>query len=365
MPLALNSVAVVRALGGAWIFSLLSAMILAWGWTIGRKFRGRRLLPDGVRPEVPWRFGAIVLVLVYYVGLQVALVGTYASVTHVKKGEHFSPRELMCLTSVINAIVIATLPSMLRKTYGKSPWTLWLPSDQAGLDARRGVMTYLLVTPVVYAVNIGALKIWPKKEHPIEEMLKGGLTPTTILLAYVSATVFAPIAEELLFRGVLQSWLARVAGVWPAAAPRTAEIVPPHGPPETRDSLLNAPAESPASDGLAPLEQFDFNTVDDEPNPYAAPATPLWPSKPAPPAANDLAAMPKPLRRAVPIVAAAVLFAIAHATQWPDPVGLFVFAVGVGLVFQRTGSLVGPIVIHSLFNATSTTALILGIFAKE
>jgi hypothetical protein len=54
-----------------------------------------------------------------------------------------------------------------------------------------------------------------------------------------------------------------------------------------------------------------------------------------------------------------LLFACIHTPVWPTPIPLFVLALGLGVLAQRTGSLVGPIVMHSLFNGFSCVLLLL------
>jgi len=54
----------------------------------------------------------------------------------------------------------------------------------------------------------------------------------------------------------------------------------------------------------------------------------------------------------------AVLFACIHTSVWPTPVPLLVLGLGLGLLAQRTQSLVGPIVLHGLFNAISCVQLL-------
>jgi membrane protease YdiL (CAAX protease family) len=60
------------------------------------------------------------------------------------------------------------------------------------------------------------------------------------------------------------------------------------------------------------------------------------------------------------VLAGAALFAAVHAHVWPSPVPLFVLAVGLGYLYLRTRSLVGPVVVHGLFNAVSAVYLLLG-----
>jgi membrane protease YdiL (CAAX protease family) len=60
------------------------------------------------------------------------------------------------------------------------------------------------------------------------------------------------------------------------------------------------------------------------------------------------------------IWASAALFAAVHSHVWPSPVPLVVLAVGLGYLYLRTRSLVGPIVVHAMFNAVSALYLVLG-----
>ena len=47
-----------------------------------------------------------------------------------------------------------------------------------------------------------------------------------------------------------------------------------------------------------------------------------------------------------------LLFALAHATQWPDPVPLFLFALMLGYLYQRTHRILPSIVAHFVCNGT-------------
>lgn len=50
------------------------------------------------------------------------------------------------------------------------------------------------------------------------------------------------------------------------------------------------------------------------------------------------------------IVAVGLLFGMIHSFAWPSPVPLTLLGSGMGLVFYKTGNLLGPILIHSIFN---------------
>ena len=66
-----------------------------------------------------------------------------------------------------------------------------------------------------------------------------------------------------------------------------------------------------------------------------------------------------------PIFVSAAIFAAMHLSHGPDPVPLFVLALGLGYVYQRTHRLLPCIVIHFLLNGwTMATMLVLLRFDK-
>ena len=58
-----------------------------------------------------------------------------------------------------------------------------------------------------------------------------------------------------------------------------------------------------------------------------------------------------------PILISSALFALAHWGNGPDPVPLFVFALGLGYVYQRTHRAWPCILIHMLLNGLSLSQL--------
>src|SRR5262249_25135121 len=54
------------------------------------------------------------------------------------------------------------------------------------------------------------------------------------------------------------------------------------------------------------------------------------------------------------------LFALVHVGVWPSPVARLFLALGLGWLKNRTGSLVGPMVLHGLFNGVSCVLLLFG-----
>jgi membrane protease YdiL (CAAX protease family) len=159
----------------------------------------------------------------------------------------------------------------------------------------------------VYLTFYLAQKVVTKSDHPVETMLRGDLSPSTVVLAFVSAVVLAPLAEELLFRAVLQGWLTQLF---------------------VRAELNEQRAEIPQVQTKAEVGS----------QPGATPGRP---------------------RSWYPVVITSILFAGIHSEQMPAPIALFVLAIALGLLYQRTGSLVPALILHALFNAFSTVLLLL------
>lgn len=84
-------------------------------------------------------------------------------------------------------------------------------------DTGRAVAGYLVIVPVCFGLYWAVEFIWPRCQKDIHEflVLLWRVGPAWKLLIVVSAVVLAPIAEELLFRGLIQSMLRRyLASPW-------------------------------------------------------------------------------------------------------------------------------------------------------
>jgi membrane protease YdiL (CAAX protease family) len=68
--------------------------------------------------------------------------------------------------------------------------------------------------------------------------------------------------------------------------------------------------------------------------------------------------------RYLPLVASATLFAWMHAEHGPDPIPLFLLAVGLGYLYQRTHRILPSITVHFLLNSVSLAVLVLEMTKK-
>jgi len=168
--------------------------------------------------------------------------------------------------------------------------------------------------------------------HPVLEMIQEQQNLPAVCLGVFLAVIVAPLAEEFLFRGFLQGWLEHL---FTSAAWRPHREDAPPTPIAVDDAPIDAPIKQSA----------------DGENPYVPPAID------EPPVAQRGALVEDhpetPWAGAAAILISSLLFALVHASMWPDPIPLVALAMVFGYVYRRTHRLLPCIVAHAMFNALS------------
>jgi membrane protease YdiL (CAAX protease family) len=189
----------------------------------------------------------------------------------------------------------------------------------------------LLLAPPAYLV-LYWLELFSGQEpevHPLTRIIGPQLLWFEPALMVLGAMIVAPVKEEVLFRGLLQPWLAhtqtrgRVAviiGVGLALYQRSGQL----------ESSWQAADWRGLGSGLVPAAFV------------LAMAPGFW----------LLGRLQRP-QAAQAVLGSSLLFAAAHSAVWPTPIPLMVLALGLGWLAWRTQSLVGPIVCHALFNGVA------------
>lgn len=245
------------------------------------------------------------------------------------------------------AFVVLVSATALRRTDGLR--RLGLTTQRFLPGVARGALGIILVLPIVYLASALTEAIWSAlhKSHPAEhELLKIlGESPSTWLKVAiaVSAVLVAPLAEETLFRGYLQTVigvaLAKLAGEDPARDP---EDPSPGG---AGFPVLPPANELPPPPGMVQASKIAVVVPTPGSNvpyvlPYDGPPIPraVWP-------------------RWVAIAITALLFALVHP-WWMRP-QIFCLAICLGYAYERTGNLWTNITIHALFNGMSVLLFLL------
>lgn len=120
--------------------------------------------------------------------------------------------ELFALVIGRNACLLAILPLFLWRVGRIEPWQIGLrrPTTMAITEGLWGVAGW---GPLVFMANLWIRHFVPQ-DHPhlAQRFVEQPHPLPQWLIFFVAAAVSAPLAEELLFRGILQTWLARRLG---------------------------------------------------------------------------------------------------------------------------------------------------------
>ncbi|WP_254053388.1 CPBP family intramembrane glutamic endopeptidase [Singulisphaera sp. GP187] len=351
-------------------FLMLCGVIGSWSWLIWRVRSGQTIVPQILEPKtVPWGLGSVMLVVLTWLAINLGLITVYMLVTAsgapaaapavakagkavakagkavAKAGKAVAPAvertlgftEQMVVTSLINGALLLTLPLVLRFTSGARLADLGIERRRLGEQFLVGTVAFFVVSPFVYALNGLAILVWKPESHPLEKMIRNESSMGIAELAVLSAVLLAPAAEELIFRGVIQRWLSKLFNPRPVEEVGLEELAEPREAP--RLSEAETQLELAATPAHASVTGFDEN-------PFSAPSSPVGSF------ARTSRRMPMQ-----PIVLTSTLFALVHFPQWPAPLAIFFLSLGLGFVFERSGSLIAAMVMHALFNGLGTLLL--------
>jgi membrane protease YdiL (CAAX protease family) len=349
----------VDPLANAIFLAFLSAIAWAWIWALTRFARGERLLPVEKPRVVPWKALTVLASVLTWFLLQamvpVAYIVYLKEIRKVSIEGHFSPGEVMGFSAVSNALALMSLALILALTSRSWLRDLGAGRDGLGRQALRGLVAYPLLAPLVLGAMAAALRVWKRDPHPLELAMARDRSPGMILLLVVGGVILAPLVEELVFRGILLGWLTRralPASVEPLAEPGFDDV-------SLEFAGVGASSPLPLGEGLGVrgvesiigprIPDPDFGPRSERDAPHPRPdGFPIESQEPRP-AATGLGT-----RLLLANVAVSLLFAALHSPVWPTPIPLFFLSLGLGFLYQRTGSVVGPTVVHMLFNGFST-----------
>jgi membrane protease YdiL (CAAX protease family) len=298
----------------------------SWIYIFGR-WRGHGVvLPYEPRRAAPWGPGAALPALVFTL---LVVMQAFESAAAEQGGRIRDGQEI---ASSITAMLLLQLFLsggfffMIALMYRATAQDFGLP--RSGREALRdvGIGIVTCFAALVPVLTVQAFLQWlmgrenDLSQHQLIQMITGAgaIDASVMLLACVSTVVVAPICEEVAFRLLFQGLLEK----------REDEVVridPEGGPDEWTVQAWNTTLE----DSTKPLLMRG-------------------------PARRGLAGLPYGW---MPIVASSLLFGLAHAGYGPEPVPLFLFAILLGYVFQRTHRILPCIVAHALFNAVTMLAL--------
>ena len=361
---------------------ILWSMFVAWAWMIWRLFTGQSILPENSmvnRRQPPWGAGTVLFVFLPLLATQVDIsqwtgkadpparevVHEKVASTVTVAGKDHPPgvsapaaagsevelavegakaaklpgaekrvrlSRTMLLNAVVEIFMLILVTLVARLTCGARLRDFGLSLDGCRRQAALGVVATLIAAPAINGIQFLATKIWAPQPHPVQEMILREFSPAVGVLAVLTAVVLAPIFEELVFRGLLQSWLV--------------VLLRRH-----TDPLPDPPMEAtPFTANFDPYFAGEFSVA----KPLDGPYLPTLKTEDPDLARSRALAW-------VAIVLTSLVFAFVHAPQWPAPIPLFVLALVIGKVYQRTGSLIAAVFMHATFNGLSMILLFLAL----
>jgi membrane protease YdiL (CAAX protease family) len=206
-----------------------------------------------------------------------------------------------------------------------------LPRLPRGLVA--AAIAMLIAFPVLYwcvllmEVIYAAIGYEHPQEHDLLRVMLETENRVAQVMILVGAVVIAPVFEEFLFRGHLQTvlvrwWTARGAPVTPALDETSAGAESGEHARRLNEGLVGAPVDAlPYAPPMLPVVEYATG---------ASTAFVRW----------------------LAIIVTSILFAVIHPL-WSAPI-IFILSLMLGYVYERTGNLWAAVGLHAMFNLVNT-----------
>jgi membrane protease YdiL (CAAX protease family) len=317
---------------------VVAAIAVPWFIAIGRIHAGKPLLAFESRRHVPWGIVAVIL------SFLLLLVGQAAAADIFGPQADAAPsvdQTIDFLTATGAATLAATLLSALviMILCGATWPDLGLSLNHIGRDIAIGVGAFLILGPLAFGIQaffVYQLEI--ESHHPLIELVKADPTNELFTIVAAVAVLVAPMAEEYFFRVLFQGWLERHFLLGRSR----------------KDSEVDE------FDGVQQAVPVEVSENEDQPYAYRK-FMPLSEENAQLDPEYDISASGGGFAPTlVPILCSAAFFAVMHWSHGPDPAALFVLAIGLGYVYQRTHRWLPCVITHLCLNATTMLMLWVG-----
>ncbi len=314
---------------GALTIGLLVASVVTWGYLVSRLLRFGRILVYEPRRPVPWGWPAAVLAVLFVLTALLA-----AASAGPPDPPSVIPSPLQAAGRILGLMLFEVLVTgaalALTATFSSLNLAdLGLPRYVDGFlrDVRIGIVAWLAALAPVFGLLLVARYLLNQLEepshHPLVDTVSKDPYFGVMLLATVAVVVVAPICEEIIFRLLLQGWLEK----W------------------ENERVGRQEVESTVETGMT---NDECRMTNEDQLPHDGSSFALDPPR------RGLAGLPYGW---LPILVSSLLFALAHIGYGPEPVPLFVLALILGYVYQRTHRIVPCMVTHALFNLIAVIML--------
>lgn len=354
------------------VLGMLTGSLASWTYLIVRAIRRQPLL--AVEPSAPrvWGLADVMLIAITTVVCQIVFASAYVRIAGravPENGDAQLSAAVATAASLGNVAAIALALGWLAVRFNVTPAHAGFRTQGWWRQLQIGVVATLAALPVVYLLMaVVSIGLRTEYSHPLLDEVRRNATLGSYLLGVVTAVLLAPLAEEFLFRVLIQGWLQSWAVSTPRQilfgadlADRNATIHAAHNSAwddnawDVQAELVDAPLLTPHLAGTTDLAS---------PNPYAVPL-----SSQAGEVAVDSGAPDDSHAQFIPPVwpsiVTGILFGLAHWGYGLSFVPLIVLGILLGLLYRATNSIWPCFLVHFALNGSSMLLLGLSILVER
>ena len=192
------------------LLEFLAAMV--WSWVALRLLRGQKVLPYEPRRRVPWSGGDVALLFLAAIMILAMAIGVAVG-DQPTKDDPATIRLQLGAKALADVIFVgAAIAYLLRRK--AATWSdVGFDTSQLGRDVLRGAIACVAMVGPVLLVQLWLVQFYESK-HPAIDLISLEPTPHNALLITWIALITAPLAEEFIFRVLLQGWLESRERAW-------------------------------------------------------------------------------------------------------------------------------------------------------
>jgi membrane protease YdiL (CAAX protease family) len=282
---------------------------------------------------------------------------------------------------LVLAVTLGVLFAFLFARSGTRPHHYGLSWARWPANFKLGLVAFLIVTPLVYAIYVLATFVFPQSKHHLELLGKQNIELWEWALLAFQAAIAAPLLEEIVFRGILLGWLRRAAlrgHLIICSMTIFVTLVLLTGNASEKTDWRSYAGPLLFAGCLVALYVYlmvrlvrRFGLNEEEIRAWnltpimSVPTESLLEPDEAALAAREQMRQDEERRLRIwaeanadlSILGTAILFAMVHTQNWPAPVPLAILGLALGWLARRTQSLIAPITLHALFNLVAFLAL--------
>lgn len=342
------------------LFVGFTGALVSWALVVTSWWRGKTLLPVANWSPRPWGLADFVVAAILVVVAQILFSSVAIQLFDINvealRGENLIPMPIAAAVGASHILAVALVTGWIVFRYNAHPAVLGWSVQRMPQLLMTGLVAGLVTLPLVFAISAAvSIGMQTEYEHPILESIQKDGTLGTYLLAFFAAVIAAPIAEEFLFRVLLQGWLQSIpynsvveivlGKIFDTSSKQPTAAASLNGlpPTVTAAEMSSGAASATAVESEAPVERqsSESSQAATDPSDNSRPA-PVWPS-----------------------FVSGTLFGLAHWEYGLSFIPLIVLGIILGLLYRATISIWPSIMVHFMLNISSMFAMGVGVYLER